>query len=97
MEKTDIIAKIALLQRSAAEYERALLQQKDKIRRLRAAGDRTGEAETGLGHLQAYHDAILKAISAHLDRLDKWAASGSSPAKHFYPGDFKTDSRAMPQ
>jgi hypothetical protein len=70
MEKTSTVEKIALLQRSVVTYEEAIYQQRDKIRRLRAAGDRTGEAESALGHLESYHEALLEAISTHLDRLD---------------------------
>jgi hypothetical protein len=80
MEKSNIVTRIALLHRSAAEYERGLVQQKDKIRRLRDAGDRTGEAEIALGHLEGYHEALLEAISVQLDRLEK-ASDGPPPLK----------------
>jgi hypothetical protein len=68
MENKRILKKIALLRRSIAAYEQSILKQKDKIRRLKAAGDRTGETESALGHLLSYHDALLRAVSAAIGR-----------------------------
>ena len=75
MDNTKLIKELAFLQSSAGECERRLLKLKDKVRRLRAAADRTGEAESALSHLQADYDGLVDDVEERLDQLAQLKAT----------------------
>jgi hypothetical protein len=75
MDNTKLVKELAFLQSSAGECERRLLKLKDKVRRLRAAGDRTGEAESALSHLQADYDGLLYNVEERLDQLAQFKST----------------------
>lgn len=71
MEKAQLIDMVARTRISVEESQRLITTQMEKIRLLRAAGDRTGDAEAALSQLEGEYDRHLAEMRRLLDELER--------------------------
>jgi hypothetical protein len=79
MNQTNLIHKAAKARIAANECARRISKQGDMIRRLTAAGDRTGNAESALSNLRSEHLNLTLEIKRTLDELARLKAEQNSP------------------